>query len=168
MVCRIIERRRLGSIQPGNGRRPCRGVPGGRPRPSSRFRNRPRYTATLRTSAPTNTPGATTPEIAAETSRPLWQCEQMFSAVDPITDIRHSMWAAENFTGRQLISRLLAQATDRGVAHVIGPRDFRKHLSRLPASNGFPALMASQFWLSTKNYSPRLRALAPLAGSRSD
>src|SRR5258706_15932066 len=56
---------------------------------------------------------------------PLWVqtgkalCEHMLSAVDPIADIRHSMWAAENFAGRQLISRLLAQATDRGVAHVI-------------------------------------------------
>jgi len=49
---------------------------------------------------------------------------------------------------------LLAQATDRRVAHVIGSRDVREHLSRLSASNGFPALMAGQLWLSTKDYPP--------------
>jgi hypothetical protein len=49
----------------------------------------------------------------------------------------------------------LTQPTDRRVAHVIGPSDVRKHLSRLAASNGFPALMAGQLRLPTKDYPPR-------------
>jgi hypothetical protein len=63
-------------------------------------------------------------------------------------------------TGCSLSTRDLSAS----VAHVIRPSDVRKHLSCLPASNGFPALMACELRLPTKNHSPCFRTLAALAG----
>jgi hypothetical protein len=50
-----------------------------------------------------------------------------------------------------IFGRLLAQTTDRRVAHVVGPSDIGQHLSCLTASDCFPALMARQLWLATED-----------------
>ena len=76
--------------------------------------------------------------------------------------------AAKILWRRHLISWLLAQATDRRMAHVVGPRNVGQHLSRLPASDRLPFLMAGQLRFPTEYYSPRLCPCPPLAGPRPD
>ena len=67
-------------------------------------------------------------------------------------------------TKNDLDTRSLAQATDSAVAHCVRPRDVG---STSPASQGAIAL-ARKLGLTTKHYSPRLRALPPLAGPSPD
>jgi hypothetical protein len=47
------------------------------------------------------------------------------------------------------------------MTHVVRSRYVRKHLASLPTRNRFPFLMAGQLRFPPKDYSPRLRALAP-------
>src|ERR1035437_6520520 len=85
---------------------------------------------------------------------PLFSQHQTFGGV----------MAAKILWRRHLISWLLAQATDRRMAHVVGPRNVGQHLSRLPASDRFSFLMAGQLRLPTEYYPPLLRPCPPLAG----
>ena len=85
-------------------------------------------------------------------------------------NIRHSAGPIrrQNLCRRHLISRLLAQATDRRMAYVLGSRNVCQHLSRLPASDCFPFLMVGQFRFPTEYYPPLLCPCSPLAGPRPD
>src|ERR1700687_5293125 len=69
---------------------------------------------------------------------------------------------------QQSSDRALAKPADRAVAHIVGPSDVGQHLASFPASDCFSPLLASQLRFPTKNYPPRLRTLAPLAGPRPD
>src|SRR6266481_1531473 len=62
-----------------------------------------------------------------------------------------------------ILGRLLAQTTDRRVAHVVGPSDVGQHLSCLTASDRFSFLMAGQLGFPTEYYPPRLCPCPPLA-----
>src|ERR1700716_982432 len=93
----------------------------------------------------------------------------MFSTFRPTSDIRRSTVAISKIETKPCeCFRLLAQATDRRVAHVVRPSDVRKHLSCLPTCNRFLFLMAGQLGFPTKDYSPRLRTFPPLASPRPD